>query len=807
MRTFRKHRKVLLAVLTLLAMLSFVFLPTIMEIMQTGRRGRNPVVVKTTKYGSLTERQVDGLLRQRQRLYAFLRQLHDVVRTKGGRGDAIREALNSFGASPANEEAAVENWLHAMRAEELGFKVSEKAVNEYLASLTEGKAGNDDVRQILQRMRMSQGQLFEGLRNELLALRFAQTFWISLAAATPAQRWEYYQQLNRRAKIEAVPVPAARFVDKVAPPSEEDLRAFFEKYKDRLPDPNSPDPGFREPHRIDVQYLKATVETFMEPGAITDEAIRNYYEENKDRLYKDALPEAPAPATPKPDSTQGDTPKTENTPKPEPAKPEPTKPEPTKPEPTKPEPTKPEPTKPEPTKPEPTKPELGKPESPKSEPPKADAPKAEPIKSAPPEAAPGKSSALPRRSPFRLVAAEKTSASELPKLDAPAQAEPSASGSKQAKTEPASSKPEPSASKPDAASKPDVATPKADAAAPKAEAAAPSKPEAAKPAPVKYKPLADVQDEIRKTLAREAAEAKIRDVLRRLQDRLAQYETQWTIYDSLEPEKKASTSPPVRPDFIALAKEHRLVAAQTGLMSALQMRETDIGKSMTEDGTSFIEAAFHKSALAFRPGLSQDNDGHSYLFWKTDDAPERVPEFDEPGVRQRVLDEWNLFHARTLATQEAERLAAEARKAGKPLAEAFAGRKDIQVLAPSPFTWLTFGNVPAWFRMRPPQLSEVNGIPGVGTDFMRAVFALKPGEIGLATDRPKSTVYVVRLVEYAPSDSVLWDTFVADDYRGYAMVARYDQMEAGLRWREQIRGEAGVQWLREPFRGRGEVED
>ena len=799
MRTFRKHRKVLLAILTLLAMLSFVFLPTILEIMQTGGRGRNPVVVKTAKYGSLTERQVDGLLRQRQRLYAFLRQLHEVVRTKGGRGDAVREALSSFGASPANEEAAVDNWLHALRAEELGFKVSEKAVNDYLASLTEGKAGNEDVRQILQRMRMSQGQLFEGLRTELLALRLAQTFWISLAAATPAQRWGYYQQLNRRAKIEAVPVPAARFVDKVAPPSDEDLRAFFEKHKDRLPDPDSPDPGFREPHRIDIQYLKATVETFMEPGAVTEQAIRDYYEENKDRLYKDALPEAP-----KPEAPQGEAPKTEKPAKPEPAKPEPAKPEPAKPEPAKPEPAKPEPAKPEPAKPEPAKPEPAKPEpakpepakpeSPKSEPPKSDAPKADPGKGKPSPAGPDKTSVLPRRSPFRLVAEEKATSPSLPKLDAPVKPEAPASGAGQAKAEPASAKPEPVAAK-------------SDVAAPKPESGPASKPEAAKPAPVKYKPLADVQDEIRKTLAREAAEAKIRDVLRRLQDRLAQFETQWTLYDSLDPEKKASTPPPVRPDFVALAKEHRLTAAQTGLMSARQMSETDIGKSVTEGGTSFLEAAFHKSAPAFRPGLSQDNEGHSYLYWEVDDAPERVPEFDEPGVRERVLETWKLFHARDLAAQEAERLAAEARKAGKPLAEVFAGRKELQILAPAPFTWLTFGNVPVWFRMRPPQYSQVAGIPGAGEDFMRAVFALKPGEIGLAADRPKSTVYVVRLVEYSPSESVLWDMFLADDYRGYAMVARYDQMVAGSRWREHIRSEAGLKWLREPFRGRGEIED
>ncbi len=762
MRTFRKHRKVLLAILTLLAMLSFVFLPTILEIMQTEGRGRNPVVVKTSKYGSLTERQVDGLLRQRQRLYAFLRQMHEVVRTKGGRGDAIREALTSFGASPASEEAAIENWLHALRAEELGFKVSEKAVNDYLASLAEGKVSNEDVKQILKQMRMSQGQLFEGLRTELLALRLAQTFWISLAAATPAQRWEYYQRLNRKAKIEAIPVPAVQFAEKVAPPSEADLRAFFEEHKDRLPDPDAPEPGFKEPHRVDIQYLKATVETFMDPAAVTEQAIRDYYEENKDRLYKDMLPEGPAPASPKPETPKPETPKAE------------------------------------PAKAEPAKAEPNPPESSKSTPPSGDA---APSSEEPASPGPGKSSHSARRSPFRLVAEEKAASPSLPKLDAPVNPEmpASASGEDQAKADSASAKPAPASAKPDpAAPKPESP----EAAKPEA-----TKPETAKPAPVKYKPLADVQEEIRKTLAREAAEAQIRDVLRRLQDRLVQFETQWTLYDSLDPEKKASTPPPARPDFVALAKEHRLTAAQTGLMSARQMAETDIGKSMTEGGTSFIQAAFQKSALAFRPGLAQDNEGHSYLYWEVDDAPERVPEFDEPGVRERVLEGWKLFHARDLATQEAERLAAEARKAGKPLAEAFAGQKDVRVLTPPPFTWLTFGNLPVWFRVRPPQYSEVVGIPGAGEDFMRAIFALKPNEIGLAPDRAKATIYVVRLVEYSPSDSVLWDMFVADDYRGYAMVARYDQLEVGSRWREQVRSEAGLKWLREPFRGRGEFED
>jgi hypothetical protein len=348
---------------------------------------------------------------------------------------------------------------------------------------------------------------------------------------------------------------------------------------------------------------------------------------------------------------------------------------------------------------------------------------------------------------------------------------------------------------------------KAEPAAPKAESPAPKAAPVASATPVKYKPLNDVKDDIRKNLARQAAHEKIHEVLHRVQDRLAQFETQWTLYDTLEPEKKKSTTAPTRPDFVALAKEHRLTAAETGLMSGLQISGTDIGKSRIEGGGPFNHAAFEKSYPTFRPGTSEDNDGNSYLFWKVDDTPEKVPKFDEEGVHQRVLDEWKLVQARDVAAKEAEKLAADARKANKSLAEVLAGRKDLQVLAPAPFTWLTFGNVPVWFHMRPPQFSEVTGIPGAGKDFMRAVFALKAGEIGLATDQPQATIYVVRLVEYTPIDSVLWDMFVADDYRGYAMAARDDQMVAGRRWNEGIRADAGLKWQRDPSRGKGDIED
>ena len=63
-------------------------------------------------------------------------------------------------------------------------------------------------------------------------------------------------------------------------------------------------------------------------------------------------------------------------------------------------------------------------------------------------------------------------------------------------------------------------------------------------------------------------------------------------------------------------------------------------------------------------------------------------------MRARVLREWKMVHARSLAMKAAEALAAEARKTEKPLKQAFADRPDLRVVLPPAFSWMTFGNVP-----------------------------------------------------------------------------------------------------------------
>jgi hypothetical protein len=65
-----------------------------------------------------------------------------------------------------------------------------------------------------------------------------------------------------------------------------------------------------------------------------------------------------------------------------------------------------------------------------------------------------------------------------------------------------------------------------------------------------------------------------------------------------------------------------------------------------------------------------------YLCWKVDEAKEKVYEFTEPGVRDRVLKGWRTMKARELARQEAETLAERARTEKKSLAALFGSGPD-----------------------------------------------------------------------------------------------------------------------------------
>jgi hypothetical protein len=185
--------------------------------------------------------------------------------------------------------------------------------------------------------------------------------------------------------------------------------------------------------------------------------------------------------------------------------------------------------------------------------------------------------------------------------------------------------------------------------------------------------------------------------------------------------------------------------------------------------------------------------GDLYLFWKTDETKERIPKFDDKGVREQVLRAWKMIPARKLALQEAESLAAEARKNKKFLKQAFADRPDLHVILPPPFSWITFGNVPLGSAPNAARVSAVEGVDMAGDDFMRAVFRLEPGQTGAGMNAPQTVAYVIRLTELNPSQEVLWKQFEVDDFSKYAPAAEGDRLQTARAWLDEIKSSAGFE--------------
>lgn len=910
---FRKHQKLMLAILGVLAMFGFVILPVIMQGMGSGTVV-NPMVATTQKYGDLAESRLRYLRQQRNLVLQFLAIVRDTVREAQGNFLYAHQMMEQIG--PLEDESIINAWLLAKRATDLGLVVDDKTINQFLADVTQGKLGSEGIRGILRSMNdVAVPYLFDSLRQELLALRARELLSMGLSATTPGQRWEYFQRMNRKVTIESAGLAVEQFLSQVTEePSERELVAFFDEHKMTLADPLSPEPGFAEPKRVSIEYLKAEHAQFVDRVEVTEEEIAQFYEENKDRLYvREPLPVGQTPQAQPPETQSGREnsvpPKLPSTPG------APSQPGDLGGGPAAPPPKTAEEASPGPAGamgpsmgPE-SPPELPKESADESEagtgPPTEHATEPHPQPDGvtqPPEthdAADGEEASgnpdqsgqkpagqekptefpleggahLAQPTVFRL-ATYQTAETDRAQSAPAGQSGDSSSGapspggtSAEADASPpplptggtpkpkASSEPEaaaagpalaPSASaqQPQDGSSPEIPTtlqasaddapdqqaataPAADAAGlmPETQRADQPAGQSGQPAPAagrqdaggtekdtgqtapSYIPLAEVREEIRKIIARRKAPEEIRRLLNNLQTKLSTYREQKILFDVSSDKQKSSQGlkPPERPSFEQLARDSGLTAGKLTLVSEYEVQETEIGRSSSIHGGSFTEMVFDRLP-EFEPGISQDSESNQYLFWKVEQVERKIPELADQGVRERVLRTWKTLRARQLAVEEAARLAEQARRAGKPLREVFAGDARLRVAESQPFSWLTAGAMPTFWSMQPPKLSEVAGVDHPGDAFMQAVFQLQPGEVGTAMNHPQTVAYVFRVTESNPPEEVLWQQFVSASYFSYYPALLRDQYAMQQALIEQIKADAGFRWdpnwLREQVQSR-----
>ncbi|MBC8355169.1 MAG: hypothetical protein H8E66_24605 [Planctomycetes bacterium] len=810
MHLFRKYQYMLLIVFGVLLMFVFVIGDALTRLTGAGpRRGsQDDGVVLTWKQGAVSGSDLYSQAVRHRLAVEFLSEVvQETVRREGTpKGPGVyRDQFGRYNPGitiAENDETIVQKMLLAAKAESLGVKVDDDAVKAFLRQLSDGELTENDLGIVYNKTiagRMTQQHLMEQLQHELLAQQMLMMTRAGLFVVPPREAWEFHNRMRRRVQTELVALKVDDFKEKVsAMPTEAEIKQLYEEGKGRFPNPYSPEPGFQRRRKLGFEYVRADSGKLQEEEAakikdtITDEDIEKHYEENKERYRVIELPDGEPESDPA--GSDSDAP-AEGDEKPA------------------------------------AEPEADEKADPAAEKPPAENPAEEPAKA---DAAP-KPPAAESETPETPAASESDSA---PAADTPPSEQPSASEEENCiaqeetqaeETEPApaespattkANEPEPAAAT-ETAKPTDNDPPAATEAAPAttAKEASPTSetPEPATEAPPsdsteppateeepeepKYKPLddklrAEIRDEIADDRSRQPAQERLDKALDEIKAEIDAYGRKVRRIE--DPESGAN---PESVDYENLAAERGFSAGKIDPTDALGIEEYDLGKAYETkfdqftwppQRVSFAQKAFLDSVQLYRAERIKSAElDIEFLYWKVSEEEAFVPELED--IREEVVDTWKRQKAFAIAMDRARELEKQV-ASDKPLGESLGAEDGHEVIQPAPFSWMSTGSTP-FGGAGAPTLSQVDGVEAAGDEFMKKVFSLKAGEVGVAVDQPQAVVYVVRVAAETPSEEMLKEQFLASGVTPeMSQIAFVEIEDVWQDWYKDLQEEMSVKW-------------
>lgn len=810
---FRKYQKVLIAVFGVLLMIAFLVADPLAMMTGggSGRGGGGYGAPVTFKGGSLSEEQ---LMRMNRADMLADELVHRVKQAATKDNPSVR--IGDFPyvedprmpyqfREPRSEARLVRNYLLATKAHEMGLSMSNENIDEWLFKHLADRAVSeaelkkirqkllaDDLgssivineREIYAQLRINflAQQVLAMVRNSTQPLQYEQLGMVSPNSMTlpPAEAWELFRRTARQATVELLPLEVEKFVDQVKTvPTERQKNDLFEKHKDDVPAPHSPDPGFATPHKIAFGYIRVDFKPFLDKAEkeITEEAIRAEYDQ---RAEKGELTVPVEKDEQKPDEGEPD----------EDGKPEDPKPDDSKPE---------DGDKPSDSKPDDPKPDEVQPEE-------------KDVKDEDPSEPPGE------ETPPTENADEDELDDESQEPEEGTDDEVKPDDAKPDEANPDDAKPDevkPDDAKPDDAS-PDDAKPdetKPDVAKPDDKKPEVKKPEVKKEE-TRVKTYEEMEDIIRTQLAQKPAQDAQREALNEVFQAVEDYRVRmndWEIAKETakEDKSKAEATAPEKPELLAsigsVLKKYSFEYKQTPLADAFDIQDEEIGKATIgfgeqsfslQDLYRFTDVQLYQAFPAFE-GFLRDT---TYVLWKEQDQPQQTA--DRKAVDEELAKAVKLQEAFKLAKAEAERLASQAREKGDESLHTTVGGVEnaAAIVTPRPFSWYSSGFAPGGMGMRL-QPTDVPEVPYPGDEFMQTVLDLQPGEVGVAPDMPQKRVYVIRLVDQTPEEDILRQMFLVKGIKDTNVSQQYNaqRLNTLAAWMDKVLSEEmQLKWNRPP---------
>jgi hypothetical protein len=259
---------------------------------------------------------------------------------------------------------------------------------------------------------------------------------------------------------------------------------------------------------------------------------------------------------------------------------------------------------------------------------------------------------------------------------------------------------------------------------------------------------------------------------------------------------------PTPPDPETLASKYGLTGDDTRLVDALEIEEYEIAQayffpmsSMQPQRISFAESAYTENVPLYKAQrIPYFQLNVEFLYWKVDEKEPYVPELKD--IRDQVAEFWKMQQAFQIAKNEAATIA-EKVDGTRPLAESVDEKLADRIIETGEFSWLTHGAMPS--GMAPPTISPVMGVESPGTDFMQAIFALEPNEVGVANNQPQTVVYVARMIREFPDEAKRREDFLTSGLSlDTFQIASTERQRLMGKWYEDLEQEMRLEWQRPP---------
>jgi peptidyl-prolyl cis-trans isomerase D len=216
-------------------------------------------------YGSnVRQHQLNEMMAQRSRANRFMLQA------------GLTNRPDFFG--PVNDTRSIVDALILQHeADELKMPAGQETAVAWLREQSRGQLTTAQFDRVYRQEfadEVTDGQLLEDLANQLRLMRVASL--PGFPPVTPLDVFDAYRDQEERVGANLVAFRVDDFVKDVPDPLPESVQAYYEKYKDQLPDRLRETPGFKVPRRIQAEFVSKDAEALAREiqDRLTDEELK-----------------------------------------------------------------------------------------------------------------------------------------------------------------------------------------------------------------------------------------------------------------------------------------------------------------------------------------------------------------------------------------------------------------------------------------------------------------------------------------------------------------------------------------------------